>query len=149
MKWFSANHMKFAYVDSRHNLFHRLTVILIRIVYSLIFIPLSFYLAAMGFSLSAKTIQPYLPPVWFEKVTLYSARLPYFRLIRNLFLNQLGHWYRDALVWWTMVVGIPLMLLGISAFFSNLSSLYYSIISSLYNRTHCPFCKEPIKTKTK
>jgi len=111
--------------------------------------PAGVYLVAIGFFLSSETIKPYFPAAWFNKAVFYSIQLPYLQLIKIYFLKQLGHWYRDALVWWTMVVGIPLTLMGISVFFSNLFSLYYSIISSLYSRTHCPFCKEPIKAKTK
>lgn len=147
MKWISANHLKFVFVDSRHNIFHYLIVVFIRIIISLIFIYLSFYFTAIGFLLSAEIIQSYLPATWFQKAILYSAELPYFQLIKEFILSRLNHWYTDALVWWTMVFGIPLMLMGISIFFSNLFSLYYSITSPMYNRTHCPLCKKPIKAK--
>jgi len=104
-------------------------------------------MAATGFLLSASTIQPYLPSVWFEKITFYSAQLPFLKPTNQFVISQLNHWYKDAPVWWTMVVGIPLILIGGSIFLINCFNLYYSIFSSTYNRTHCPFCKEPIKAK--
>lgn len=146
---FSLNHMELVLVDSQHNFFHQITVILIRITLSLFFIPLSLYSFSLGFMFSAETIQPYLPAVWFETVSLYSSLLPYFLLIKKFIFTQLDHWYRDAPIWWTMIVGIPLMAMGISIFFATLFNLYYSIISPHYNRTHCPFCKQPIKAKSK
>lgn len=149
MKLISGNHLKFFFVDSRHNLFHWLIVVLIRIIISLIFIPLSIYLTAIGFLLSAETIGSYLPAAWLEKVNFYSTQLPYFALIKQALFDQLGRWYTDAPVWWTMVVGIPLMVMGICVFFINFFNLYYTVFSPTYNRTHCPFCKEPIKTKMK
>jgi hypothetical protein len=146
---FSLNHLELVLVDSRHNFFHYLTVILIRIVLSLFFVPLSLYSFSLGFMFSAETIEPYLPPAWFEKATLFSNLLPYFPLIKKSIFTQLNHWYQDALVWWAMVVGIPLMALGISIFFATFFNLYYSILNPRYNRTHCPFCKQPIKAKKK
>ena len=146
---FSLNHIELVFVDSQHNLFHYLIVILTRITLSLFFIPLSFYLTMIGFLLSAETIQPYLPTVWFETITLFSNLLPHFPLIKKFIFTQLNHWYRDALVWWTMVVGLPLMALGISIFFATFFNLYYSIFSHHYNRIHCPFCKRSIKARAK
>lgn len=148
MKYFSVDHMKFAFVDSRHNAFHWLVVVLIRIISFLILVPLSVYLAAFGFLLSAETIQPYLPPIWFGQVTFYSAQLPHLQQIKPFLFSQLNHWYKDAPTWWTMVVGMPLIVIGICTFLINCFNLYYSIFSSTYNRTHCPFCKEPIKAIT-
>jgi len=149
MKPFSFDHMELVFVDSRHNLFHWLIVVLIRIIISLIFIPLSFYLTAIGFSFSAETVQSFLPAVWFEKISYYSTLLPYFPSIKQFIFDQLNQWYQKAPVWWTMAVGMPLILMGISLFLINFFNLYYSIFSRTYNRTHCPLCKEPIKAKMK
>jgi hypothetical protein len=146
---FSLNHMELVQVDSRHNFIHQIIVILTRIALSLFFVPLSLYSFSLGFMFSAETIQPYLPAVWFETTNLYSNLLPYFPLIKKFIFAQLNHWYRDTPVWWTMVVGIPLMVMGISIFFATLFNLYYSTISPYYNRTHCPFCKQPIKARSK
>lgn len=148
MRFISGNHLKFFLVNTRHNLFHWLVVVLIRLFYSLILVPLSVYFVAIGFLLSENTTQSALPEIWFEKITFYSSQLPYFQQIERYLIAQLGHWYKDAPVWWTIVVGIPLILIGLSLFFSNFFSLYYSIFSLRYNRTHCPFCKEPIEIKT-
>lgn len=139
--------MRFIFLDSRHNLSHWLTVVFIKIIFFLIILPLSLYLVAIGFLLSGTTIRPYLPFLWFAKIAFYSAQLPYLQLSKQFFISQLNHWYKDAPVWWTIVVGIPLILMGISLFLINFFNLYYSIFGSLYNRTHCPFCQEPIKAK--
>ena len=144
-KYFPFNGRKLVVIDSRHNTLHWLLVIFVRLLFSLIFIPLSFYLFAIGYALSADTIEPYLPEAIIEKTHFFSEQLPGFQLIKELIFTQLGPWYLKAFVWWGMVIGIPLMILAISLFFSNLFSLYYTIFSRIYNRTHCPFCKEPIK----
>jgi len=144
-KYFPFNSRKFVLVDSRHNIFHWLFVVFLRIVTSAIMIPLSLYFIAIGYLISADTIDPFLPESLIEKANYYSAQLPYFQFIKQFIFSQLGHWYQDAFVWWGMVVGIPLILLGISVFFSNFFSFYYTIFSPRYNRTHCFLCKEPIK----
>ena len=144
-KYFSANNIKFTLVDSRHNFFHWLVVVLIRILQALILVPFSAYLAALGLFLSVEVIQPYSPPDWIDKAIFYANKLPYFLMIKYLILSQVGHWYKEVLVWRGMVIGIPLILLGASVFLISLFNLYYSIFSPFYNRTHCPFCKEPIK----
>lgn len=136
---------KFFIVDSHHNIFHWLIVVFFRIITSAITIPLSLYFMAIGYSISTDTIDPYLPEFLIEKANYYSTQLPFFQLIKQFIFSRLGHWYQNAFVWWGMVVGIPLILLGISVFLINLFSLYYTIFSSRYNRTHCFFCKEPIK----
>jgi len=147
VKLILGNHIKFYLTDSRHNFFHWLVVVLIRIFHSLILVPFSAYLAAIGIFLSAEVIQPYSPPDWLDKAIIYSNKLPYFLMIKYLILSQVGQWYKEALVWRGMVIGIPLILLGASIFLINFFNLYYSIFSSTYNRTHCSFCKEPIKAK--
>lgn len=143
-----ADHFKFFFVNSRHNAFHWLVVVLIRIVYSLILIPFSAYLAALGIFLSAEVIQPYSPPNWLDKAIIYSNKLPYFLMIKYLILSQVGQWYKETLVWRGMVIGIPLILLGASISLINFFNLYYSIFNSTHNRTHCPFCKDTIKIET-
>jgi hypothetical protein len=149
MKQFSLNHARLAIVNSHHNLFHWLTVVFLTIVHSLIMIPFSLYTMAFGLMFSVETIHPYSPPVWLEKALFYSNQLPYYQVAKKFILTELGHWYTGALVWWAMVVGLPLLALGATLFLINFFNLYYSIFSSFYNRTHCPFCKEPIKFKKK
>lgn len=139
--------MKFTLADSHHNLFHWLTVVLMRIAFFLIAATISVCLTAVGFLLSKKTLQPAFPPTLYKKITLCLDQLPYLDSIRASMFDQLNHWYRSVPTWWTMVVGIPLMLLGASFFLINLFNLYYALVSSEYNRTHCPFCKQPIKAK--
>jgi len=147
VKLISGNHLKFYLTDSRHNIFHWLIVVLLRIIYSLIIVPFSTYTIALGFFLSAETIKPYSPPGWLEKAIFYSDQLPFFSLIKHFFISRLTYWYHEALVWWTMVIGLPLILLATTIFLINLFNLYYSIFSPFYNRTHCPFCRHPIRAK--
>lgn len=147
MKLISGNHIKFFLIDSRHNLFHWLVVVIIRIIQSIILIPFSAYLMALGLFLSVELIQPYSPPDWLDKAIFYSNKLPHFLMIKYLIFSQVGSWYKEALVWRGMVIGIPLILLGASVFLINFFNLYYSIFSSFYNRTHCPFCRHPIRAK--
>lgn len=139
--------MRFVFVDSRHNTFHWLTVVGVRIIFCLILVPPSAYLVAVGFLLSGQTLKPFLPTILFEKISFYLAQLPYFPLIGESVLSQLNQWYKDAPMWWAMVVGVPLIFLGVSIFLINFFSLYYSIFSPAYNQTHCPLCRQPIKAK--
>ena len=149
MKPFSLNHLELALIDSRHNFFHWATVVSIRLIFALILIPLSLYLTLIGFLLSADTIKPYLPVLWFQKATFYADKLPHALLIKDFIFTKLDYWYQDAPIWWTMVVGIPLMTMGICLCLIEGFNLYHSIFSSLYNRTHCPFCKQAIKARKK
>lgn len=140
--------MKFVFTDSRHNLFHWLTVVLISVFNLLILTPSSAYMGLIGFLLSRETIQPFFSAIWLEKISYYFSLLPYFPTIKFFLFTWLGHWYVDAPTWWTMVIGIPLIILGIDILLINLFNLFYSVFSLKYNRTHCPFCKQPIKFKT-
>jgi len=142
------NHLKFTLVDSHHNLFHWLVVVFTKVISFLILAPLSTYIVALGFFLSSEIIQPYLFPDWFEVITFYSAKLPYFHLIQQFILGQLNHWYQEIQNWRAIVVGIPLIILGVCLFIAQFFNLYYSVFSTKYNRTHCPFCKKPIKLET-
>lgn len=137
--------MKLVFVDSRHNFFHWLAVVSIRTVYSLILIPLSAYVATVGFFLSVDTLQSLLPAEWIAQITFYSSQLPFLPSVKRLTFQQLNHWYKDAPVWWAMVVGLPLIIMGICVFSIGFFNLFHSIASPLYNRAHCPFCKEPLK----
>ncbi|HUS52135.1 MAG TPA: hypothetical protein VMX77_01565 [Candidatus Bathyarchaeia archaeon] len=147
MKQFSLNHLEFVTGNLRHNLFHWLVVVFLRLITSSISIFLSFYLASIGFLLSTETIGSFLPPALTEKINLYSNQLPFFPLIKQEFFSFLGSWYQGALTWWAMVVGLPLIVLGLTISLINLFNLFYSITSPFYNRTHCPFCKEPVKAR--
>ncbi len=148
VKYFSTNNIKLGFVNSRHNFVHWFIVVLIQSLSFLIAGYFSFHFFAIGFLLAGKTIKPYLPSDWFEAITYLSNQLPFFPLIKKLVFDQFRQWFQSAPVWWTMVVGLPLILLGISVFFSNFFTLYYSIFSPKYNRTHCPFCKQPMEIKT-
>lgn len=132
--------MKLKFANSEHNIFHWLIVVLLRIAFCLVLLPLGIYLIAIGFLLSEKTLQPHLPPFWLDK-THYLARLPYYQVIQSHLFNRWLPSDEGVSVWWTMVVGLPLMALGVSIFLINFFNLYYAIFSPLYNRTHCPFCQ--------
>jgi hypothetical protein len=148
MKRSSIDHMEL--VDSgSHNFFHWLVVVVIRLFIFLMISAVSSYLAAIGFLLSREIMGQYLPATWLVKINFYFTQLPYFQLIKQVLFGQLGHWYQDTLVWWAMVVGLPLMALSISIFLIDLFNLYYSITNPLYSRTHCPFCKKPIRAVKK
>lgn len=149
MKSFSLNHAKLVFVDSRHNSFHWLVVVAIKTALSLALFPLGIYLAAIGFLLSERITKLILPTGLQNKINFYTTLLPCFSLIKKSLLDRLGHWYQDAPSWWTLIVGIPLVLMGTSVFLINLFGLLHSIFSPDYNRTHCPFCKEPIKLKAR
>jgi len=135
--------VKFVFVDSRHNIFHWLVVISIRMIFFLILTPLSLYLTIAGFLLSEETIRNFLPPSYLEKINFYLVQVPHFQVVKKAVFSLVGHWYKEAPVWWAMVVGIPLILIGISVFFINFFELYYSIVSLSYQQTHCPFCEPP------
>jgi len=139
--------MRFILRDSKHNILHWLAVTLSRVIACVFYMPLSAYLGAFGFLLSADTLQPHLPKNWFDIIVFYSAKLPYFSLIKEFIFLELNHWYKGAPVWWTMVVGLPLIVMAVSLFFIVFFNFYYSLFSKKYNHTHCPFCKEPIKVE--
>lgn len=122
-------------------------VVLIQVLSNLILVPFNLYLAGLGLFLSVEIVQPYAPPDWLDQALLYSSKLPYLTTLKYLILSQVGHWYQEVLVWRGMVIGLPLILLAASIFLVSFFNLYYSIFSPHYNRTHCPFCKEPIKIK--
>lgn len=147
-KYFPTNKMKFVFTNGRHNLFHWLMVVLIKIITSLIMFPLSAYIIAFGFFLASEIIQPYLLTDWFEVIIYLSNQLPYFQSIQQFVLGQLSHWYQDIQNWRGIVIGLPLIVLGVCIFLINFFNLYYSIFSSKYNRTHCLFCKKPMEIKT-
>ena len=77
----------------------------------------------------------------------YSNQLPYFQSIQHFVLSQLNHWYQSVQNWRGIVIGLPLIVLGVCILLINFFNLYYSIFSSKYNRTHCPFCKKPMEIK--
>lgn len=139
--------MKFFLVDSKHNSFHWLVVVLSRIVFSIFLVPLSFYAVAFGFVFSRTTFQPILPSVIYNFVMNYSRKLPYFLLIRSYIFSLLDELLKKAPFWWGLNLGIPLIILGICLFILNFFDFYYSIISDVYNHTHCPFCKKAIRIK--
>lgn len=142
------HHMKLIVTDHRHDLAHWLMVVLIRIFFAVVLIPVSFYLIALGFLLSHDVLQPYWP-VLLGVVGYYSVRLPGFLFLKTLLFDRLNHWYRDAPIWWGMVVGLPLILMGLALFLINFTNLILAITRPSYNRTHCPFCKQPIKLQVK
>lgn len=153
MKLFSLNHAKLVLTDSRHNWFHWFVVVMIRILCSLIAIPLTTYMAAIGFIIFSPQIQPYLSPVLVSKINFLSLQLPYFETVITFTVDQIGHRpqngqpYISPSPWWSFVIGLPLILVGISWFLISFFNLYYSIFNSNYNRTHCPFCQEAFKIK--
>jgi len=137
--------MRFIIANSNHTVSHWLIVVLVKTLSFFITTVLSAYLAGIGLLLSAETIKPFTPLLLLQRATFYSGQLPFFQSIKFYIFNQLNHWFLDALVWWTMVVGIPLILAAVAIFFSNLFNFYYAIVDSQYNHTHCPFCKPHIK----
>jgi hypothetical protein len=142
MKYLAVGQLKFPLADSRHNIIHWLIVVLTRLIAALFYLPLSVYLMTIGFFLSGETIKPLSPPEWFTRAEFYARQLPYSLEIKNFIFSQLNHWYQDAPVWWTMVVGLPLLVLGTSLFLIFSFNLYYSVFSKTYNQTHCFFCRK-------
>lgn len=148
MKLTSPNHLKLTLANSHHNLFHYLLTIFTRLLMNLFWWSMSLYLTALGFALATGTISQFLPFVWVEKVNFYSAKLPYFSAIKQSLFTWLGFWYQKAMIWWTIVVGFPLVAIGIGSFLTAFFNLYYSIFDPLYNHGHCPLCKTPLEVKS-
>ncbi|OGD85948.1 hypothetical protein A2Z23_01770 [Candidatus Curtissbacteria bacterium RBG_16_39_7] len=48
---------------------------------------------------------------------------------------------------WSMAVGLPLALLGVSIFIMGIYAFFASIFSFGYSISHCPFCKSPVILK--
>jgi len=49
--------------------------------------------------------------------------------------------------WWIMVVGLPLIALGVSLLLIVLFNFLQAVFDRFYNQTHCPFCQKSVKIK--
>jgi hypothetical protein len=129
---------------SRHNFGHWLLVVLTRIISLALMGTVGAYLMFIGFKLSEDTVKLWLSTQNQEKLKILISLLPYSQIIQEEMFRRLGDWYLEAQSWWTMVVGIPLLIIGASTWVINAFNLLYSLFSWHYNQTHCPFCqREP------
>lgn len=109
-------------MTKKHNFVHWLAVVGIRLIKGGIFTGVGIYLMAVGLELS--------------RTTLESFRLT------NISYLPLSGASGGVMTWWTMVVGIPLMLLGSSLAIISFFNLWYAITSLKYNQAHCPWCNK-------
>jgi hypothetical protein len=147
MKRPTLSQLKLVFVDSKHNFFHYLVVLFLKITKLIIFLPVSAYLLAFGLAISITTIKPIFSGSILLYAQYYSHQLPYFMTLKNQLFDSLKFFGLEAPVWWTMVVGLPMIIVGLIIFTTNFVNLFNAIFSADYHRTHCPFCKQPIRIK--
>jgi hypothetical protein len=133
--------------NGRHNLFHWLTVVIIRAFRLVIFGTLGIYLFSVGYLISYQSIFSLLPPSLLEKLNYYLLSLPYSLRIKEAVFSLIGNSYQKGMTWWTMVIGLPLVISGTIIIITVLFDLYYALLVPHFNHTHCPFCQESLKIK--
>ena len=133
--------MKTSFKKNKHNIFHWSLVVLIKIFLFIIQLPLVFYILAFGFVFSQVTLQAFLPNSLIKQITSLVNALPYFTFTNKFILKLLGNWYQNARGWWAMVLGIPLILSGISYLGILLADIYQAVFNPLYNKACCFWCK--------
>ncbi len=135
--------MKFVW-SKKHNFFHWLIVILIRIVYFLVAVPLTIYPIAVGSCFFEKAINPFPPSIIFRIInSFFFSFLPFFSRI-DVFIEQQRYIWARTPTWWAVVIALPLIAIGSSFFLINFFNLFLALFDYQYNRTHCPFCKQAL-----
>ncbi len=145
MKPFSLNHTQIVGNNTNHSFGHHLLTTFLYLLYFLFTATASVYLLVIGWLLTRREISPWLFSTWTEKIINLSSSLPFFNQIESYLLSSLGPSLKLASSWWTIVVGIPLILISFDLFFISLFNLIHSISSPFYNATHCPLCSQPLK----
>ena len=147
MRSASLNGYKLVFAKGKHNAFHWLVVVLLRSVKFSIFAPIGLCLSLIGYSISRETISGLLPTTIMQNIEFYSLKLPNFLKIKNIVFSLLGDGYQRTPTWWTMVVGLPLVVIGLIIITTVLFDLYYALFVREFHQTHCPLCEVPIKFK--
>jgi len=138
--------MRFVFVKGKHNFFHYLVVILKRILYLILFGPISFYLLVFGLIFFKQTIEPFPPSSLLEKIIACLSHYPLVSEIK-LFIISLKPFYQEAPTWWATTVGLPLITTGLISLFINFINFLESIFNYHYNQGQCPFCKQPVEIR--
>ena len=126
--------------QKKHNVFHWLAVVLIRAIKFVFGVVLGAYFFSFGFLLSRTTVNSFVAEDLLEKIGSYLLTyVPYLPLLKTKTVDLLSLNTGGLATWWTMVVGIPLMLIGLGAFLINFLNFLLSVFSYLYNLTHCPW----------
>ena len=97
------------------------------------------YFFAFGFSLSKNTLLAFFERSQLDMVDKYFVYIPYFLELKGFTIDRLALNSGGLATWWTMVVGIPLMLLGITALMINFFTFISAMFDYVYNLTHCPW----------
>ena len=147
MKSTSLNGHQLVIEGQKHNLFHYLTIVIIRSVKLLVFGPVGLYLMAVSWAISSEAINPYLPSSLIHNINQYSSLLPYLSQILNFTNNYLLFWCQNITDWRFIVIGIPLGSIGFIILATVIFDLLYALFDRHFQITHCPFCREPIKIK--
>jgi hypothetical protein len=125
----------------RHGKRHWLVVVLYRLAKFIISLVLGAYFFSFGFSLSRSTLVTFFSNEKLDLVASYLKYAPYFMSLKQVTIDRLSLNTAGLGTWWTMVVGIPLMLMGITSLFINLANLLLAIFDYTYSLAHCPWYK--------
>lgn len=122
----------------RHGKRHWVVVVLIRLVKFVIALVLGAYFFSFGLWLSRSVLVDFIPGEWLNEVCALTAYLPHFSFMKRCTIDLLSL-SGGIGTWWAMVVGIPLMLIGITSLIVNFFSLLLAVIDYVYSLGHCPW----------
>jgi len=111
-----------------------------KLVLVVIMTSLALYWLMIGLKISGQVLQNYLPLDWFDKLNQYFALMPYSEMIQNWVGSRFEGASGGVMTWWTMVVGIPLMLISISMIVANWLNLWLALFDKRYNQANCRWC---------
>ena len=123
----------------RHGKRHWGAVVLIRLVKFVIALVLGAYFFSFGFSLSKTTLLTFFAKEQLDLVDQYYVYVPSFIWLKSKTVDLLSLGSGGLATWWTMVVGIPLMLMGVTSLLSNFFSFLFAIFDYVYSLGHCPW----------
>jgi hypothetical protein len=139
--------MRFVEIKDGHGLFHYLIVIFLRIAKFVFYGTIGIYSTAIGYILLKNTAENFFSQKVNNSINKFYAQLPYFFQIKDFILIKLGAWYQGAQSFWGVIIGFPLIIVGINLFLISLSTLILVIVNPFYNKTRCPFCKKVVEIR--
>ena len=123
----------------RHGKRHWVAVVLMRLVKFMIAVVLGAYFFAFGFSLSKMPLLTFFSREQLDLIDGYFIYVPYFSAMKKVTIDLLPLGSEGLATWWVMVVGIPLMLMGVLALVANFFNLVLAVVDYVYSLSHCPW----------